>query len=104
VHRVSLGFPSIEQYDLGRQIRRSSKSVCANLAEGFGKQRQSRAEFHRFVMMALGSADEMRVWSRYCLDLGYIEESTWRRWRDDYQEVARMLQGLMARPRRASDS
>ena len=44
--------------------------------------------------MAIGSADEMRVWARYCLDLGYIDEATWRRWRDDYQEIARMLHGL----------
>ena len=44
--------------------------------------------------MAIGSADEMRVWCRYCLDLGYIDEATWQRWRDTYQEIAQMLQGL----------
>jgi four helix bundle protein len=94
VHRLSLTFPAIEQYALGDQVRRSSKSVCANLAEGFGKQRGSAAEFKRFVMIAMGSADEMRVWSRYCLDLGYIEEATWRHWRDEYEEIAKMLHGL----------
>ena len=36
------------------------------------------ADFRRFVMMAMGSADEMRVWCRYCLDLGYIDEATWQ--------------------------
>ncbi len=45
-------------------------------------------------MMAVGSADEMRVWSRYCFDLGYIDEETWKRWRDEYHEIAKMLQGL----------
>jgi hypothetical protein len=35
VHRASLGFPKIEQYALADQLRRASKSVCANLAEGF---------------------------------------------------------------------
>jgi four helix bundle protein len=45
--------------------------------------------------MAMGSADEMRLWSRYCLDLGYIEEAMWKAWRDEYQAIARMLQGLM---------
>ena len=44
--------------------------------------------------MAIGSADEMRVWLRYCLDLGYITESTWHQWRDEYESVAKMLQGL----------
>src|SRR4029079_10896141 len=60
-HRGSLGFPRIEQFALADQIRRASKSICANIAEGFGKQRQSRAQFRRFGMMAMGSADEMRV-------------------------------------------
>ena len=95
VHRRSLSFPQIEQRALGDQVRRASKSICANIAEGFGKQRQSRAEFRRFLMVAMGSADEMRVWTRYCLDLGYIDEALWRQWRDDYQEIAKMLQGLV---------
>ena len=103
VHRSSLSFPKVEQYALGDQVRRASKSICANIAEGFGKQRQSRVEFKRYLMMALGSADEMRVWSRYCLDLGYIDQKTWQHWRDEYQEIAKMLQGLCGSRRRSSD-
>ena len=94
VHRRSLEFPAREQGALADQLRRASKSICANLAEGFGKQRLSRAEFRRFLMMAIGSADEMRVWLRYALDLGYIEDATWQAWRDDYHEIAKMLQAL----------
>jgi four helix bundle protein len=41
--------------------------------------------------MALGSADEMRVWLRYGLDLGYIGEADWQRWRDEYEQIAKML-------------
>src|SRR5260221_9350745 len=99
VHKASLGFPRNEQYALGDQIRRASKWVCANIAEGFGKQRQSRAEFRRFVMMAMGSADEMRVWLRYALDLHYIEETQWKTWRDEYQRIAKMLQSLVSKTR-----
>ena len=95
VHRVSMTMPSIEQYALADQLRRASKSICANLAEGFGKQSQSKAEFRRFIQMSIGSADEMRVWIRYCLDLGYIDETCWRAWRDEYEEIAKMLQGLL---------
>jgi four helix bundle protein len=97
VHKATLGFPSIEQYALGDQIRRASKSICANIGEGFGKQRQSRAEFRRFLMMALGSADEMRIWLRYGLDLGYIQEPAWQAWREEYREIAKMLQGLLTK-------
>ena len=95
VHRASLGFPKIEQAALADQLRRASKSICANIAEGFGRQKRSKPEFRRFLQMALGSADEMRVWLRYALDLGYIEEAQWRLWRDEYQRIARMLQTLI---------
>jgi four helix bundle protein len=47
--------------------------------------------------MAIGSSDEMRVWVRYALDLGYIDEPTWQRWRDEYQIISKMLQTLSAK-------
>ena len=94
VHRASLEFPRIEQFAVADQVRRASKSICANLAEGFGKQRQSRVEFHRFLLMALGSADEMQIWTLYCRDLGYVGVDVAERWRGEYREIARMLQGL----------
>jgi four helix bundle protein len=67
IHRFSQTMPKFEQFDLASQIRRASKSICANVAEGFGKQSYSKAEFKRFIQMSIGSADEMRVWLRYCL-------------------------------------
>ena len=94
VHKFTLGLPKIEQYALGDQMRRASKSVCANLAEGFARQRASSAEFHRFLMMAVSSGDEMRVWLRFCRDLGYLCEETAKEWRQNYAEIARMLNGL----------
>ena len=94
VHRASLSFPTVEQYGLADQVRRASKSICANVAEGFGKQSRSAAEFKRYLQMAIGSSDEMRVWARYCLDLDYIDDATWQRWRDEYHEISKMLQGL----------
>src|SRR5262245_58354815 len=95
VRRKSLEFPTIEQRGLADQVRRASKSICANLAEGFARQGVQPADFRRFLIMALGSADAMRVWLRYCLDLGYIDEVNWQTWRLEYHEVAKMLQGLI---------
>ena len=94
VHRASLKFPEVERHVLADQIRRASKSICGNIAEGFGKQRRSSAEFKRHLLMAIGSADEMRVWLRYCADLEYVDQETCVRWRDEYRQIARMLQGL----------
>ena len=97
IHRTSLTFPALEQRALADQIRRASKSICANVAEGYGRQKRSKAEFKRFLQMAIGSSDEMRVWVRYALDLGYIDEPTWRRWGDEYQTITRMLQSLTSK-------
>jgi four helix bundle protein len=98
VHRASLGFPKNEQFGgMADQIRRSSKSICALIAEGSARQRSSSTEFRRYLVMALGSADETRLWCRYARDLGYLSEATSLAWQDGYQEIARMLQGFIAR-------
>ena|SRR5579871_395282 len=104
LHQASLKLPKIEQFGgLADQMRRASKSICANLAEGFGKQRQSNLEFKRYLLMAIGSADEMQVWLRYCSDLKYVDQATCERWRDEYRRVARMLQSLATKWRARSD-
>ena len=97
VHRRAQKYPKHEQYELAGQMRRASKGICANIAEGFGKQNISKQEFKRFLLMAMGSADEMRVWVRYSLDLGYIDESIWRDWDKSYSDIAKMLNGLHAK-------
>ena len=59
LHRASLGFPKIEQYaGLADQLRRASKSVCALIVEGSGRQSSSPKEFARYLVMGLG--DEIR--------------------------------------------
>jgi four helix bundle protein len=97
IHKESLQFPKIEQFAMADQIRRASKSICANIAEGFAKQCRSSAEYRRYLLMAIGSADEMRVWIRYCLDLDYIDGATALRWREEYSVIAKMLQAIYTR-------
>jgi four helix bundle protein len=104
LHRASLQFPKIEQFGgLADQMRRASKSICGNIAEGFGKQRSSNAEFKRYLLMAIGSADEMQVWLKYCADLEYVDQKACEHWRDEYRQIARMLQGLHSKWRSRSD-
>lgn len=97
IHKASLQFPKMEQFAIADQMRRTSKSICANLAEGFGKQSVYKAGFKRFLLMAIGSADEMRVWIQYSKDLGYVNASQANAWREEYQTIARMLSGLHAK-------
>jgi four helix bundle protein len=94
LHKLTLEFPRIEQFALADQIRRASKSICANIAEGFARQHISTADFHRYVVLALGSSDEMKVWLSFSLDLGYVSAESAKRLRDDYVTVSRMLHGL----------
>jgi four helix bundle protein len=97
IHKSSLQFPKIEQYALADQIRRASKSICSNLAEGFGKQKSSKMEFRHFVVIALGSANEMLVWVRYCLALGYIDQGKYDFWAMEYTSICKMLNALHER-------
>ena len=96
MHRLSLELPRIEQFALADQLRRASKSICANLTEGFAKQSHSAAEYRRYLVTAMGSSDETQLWQRYCVDLGYIDEERGKRWVVDFAEISRMLRGLYA--------
>lgn len=94
VHKVTQTFPKSERYDLTSQMRRASKSICANLAEGYEKQQFSKPEFLRFISLTIGSCGEMRVWIQYAHDLGYIDQAQFHKWAQDYASISRMLQKL----------
>lgn len=98
LHKISLHMPKQEQYSgIADQLRRASKGICANIAEGYAKQHISKKEFQRYLSMAIGSANEMRVWTRYALDLGYIDEQICVQLKDEYIEIAKMLSSLHKR-------
>src|SRR5687767_4068931 len=103
VHRTSLDFAKIEQYGgLADQLRRASKSVCGLLAEGAGRQHDSPREFARYVTMAMGSAEEARLWCRYAADLGYADAAIAAAWQEEFSQVIRMLYGLRGHAQRRS--
>jgi four helix bundle protein len=101
-HSASLLFPKVEQFSgIADQLRRASKSVCALLVEGAGRQGTSDVEFRRYVRMALGSCEEAKLWCRYAEDLGYVAPEVAETWRSEHAEIGRMLNGLV---KRLSDS
>lgn len=98
VHTITLTFPKIEQYGgLADQMRRASKSICSNIAEGYAKQQGSKAEFKRYLLIAIGSAHEMQVWIEYCSHLCYIDKETAGVLFENYDEIVRMLQSLYSK-------
>lgn len=61
VHRMTLDeLPKFERYEEGGQIRRSSKSIAANIVEGFGMRRY-KGDFLRYLTIALASCDETKA-------------------------------------------
>ena len=91
IHKVSLQFLAIEQRSLANQLRRASKSICANITEGFVRQRASIPEFARFLLISEASAEEVCVWLEYALDLGYISKENFEEWDKEYLTIQAML-------------
>ena len=90
VHNVTKSFPKEEKYSLTDQIRRSSRSVPANLAEAWKKRRYEKAFISKLIDCA-GEAGETEVWLDFAKDFGYLNESKHKELMNKYDEVNRML-------------
>ena len=85
LHQRTESFPDSERYGVVSQMRRSSKSICALIAEGFGRK-ESAVEFRRYLRMAHGSVQETKVWLEFSQALGYLEASEGQKlWQADEQ-------------------
>lgn len=93
VHKVASQLPSIERYDLASQMRRSSKSVMANIAEGYGRYHYLNKL--RFLYIARGSLDETINHIITCLDLRYIPQPHFEDLHSSGQEAHRTLNGYI---------
>jgi len=89
-------------YGLKDQIRRASVSVMSNLAEGF--DRGSRADFHRFIVIAKGSCAEVRAQLYVALDAGYISKEKFTQLYEMVKEEARIIAGLRKSVEKQRDS
>ena len=70
INRSIIRLPNSEKYDLVDQMRRASKSIPANIAEGYAK-RLSEKEFKKYLLSAIGSCNEMFVHVSFAKDLGF---------------------------------
>jgi four helix bundle protein len=94
IHRRLLpSLPREEKYGLSDQIRRSSKSIGANIAEGNG--RFYYMDNVRFCYQARGSLDETINHLKAALDMGYCEKSLYDELREQAEEIRRMLNGYV---------
>lgn len=93
VYRLTARFPRDERYGLTTQLRRSSSSIAANLAEGCG--RNGDAELARYCSIAMGSASELEYHLLLARDLNLINASAFTELAQHTTEVKRMLTGLL---------
>ena len=94
IYQVTKTFPKEEKYSLTDQIRRSSRSVPANLAEAWKKRRYEKAFISKLVDCA-SEAGETEVWLDFSKDFGYLDEDKYKNFMNRYDEVNRMLYGMI---------
>jgi four helix bundle protein len=87
-------FPKEELYSLTDQIRRSSRSIPANLAEAWKKRKYPKLFINKIIDCA-GEASETEVWLNFAKDAGYINPEKFSNLLSKYDEINRMLYGML---------
>jgi four helix bundle protein len=97
VFEFSKRFPKEEMYSLTDQLRRSSRSVCANIAEAWRKRRYEGAFISKLSDSETESA-ETQVWLEFSVKCGYLERDSAAPLYSDYDEVIKMLVNMINNP------
>jgi four helix bundle protein len=99
IFELTKPFPADERYSLTSQIRRSSRSVAANIAEGFRK-RQYPNMFVSKLADSDAEATETQVWLEFAFNCGYLSQETRTQLIAKYEELGRMIGKMMESPER----
>jgi four helix bundle protein len=101
IFKESKHFPLEERYSLTDQVRRASRSVAANIGEGYRKKRYPKMFINKMAD-ADGEATETQIWLDFAESCGYLSKERRSELQLGYEEVGRMLGGMMAHPERFS--
>ena len=99
IFQISKTFPKEETYSLTDQIRRSSRSVCANIAGAYRKRRYPKL-FLLTITNADSEASETLVWIDYAKDCGYISKKAHQSLSRRYKEIGKILGRIISHPDR----
>ena len=97
IFEITKSFPQEEKFSMVDQMRRSSRSVCANLAEAWRKRNYSK-HFVSKISDCAGEADETRVWLEISWRCGYISKETFEILDNDYNLIISQLVKMMSEP------
>jgi four helix bundle protein len=95
---LSRKFPTEERYSLTDQGRRSSRSVCGNLAEAWRKRRYEAA-FVSKLNDCEGEAAETQVWIQFAVKCGYLERMDAKNLYSEYDSILGMLVSMIHHPK-----
>jgi len=97
IYKLSKNFPKEEKFSLTDQIRRSSRSVCANIAEAYRKRKYVR---HFISKLTDSDAEnsETEVWLDFALECNYLEKETHTRLLKETDEIGRLLNYMIQNP------
>ena len=98
IYKATASFPTEGRYGLTSQLRRSSASIAANVAEGFG--RGGSADLARFLQIGMGSASEVEYHILLAKDLNLLSKKIYDDLNGRVVEVKRMLASLLMKVRR----
>jgi four helix bundle protein len=93
IFEITKLFPSEEKFSLIDQIRRSSRSVCANLAEGWRK-RKYKAVFVNKLLDAAQEAAETQTWLEFSLRCNYLKSDVFDELYESYEHIFAMLNNM----------
>lgn len=97
IFEITKTFPREETFSLTDQIRRSSRSVCTNIAEAWRKRRY-QAAFTSKLNDSEGEAAETQTWLEFSVGCNYVERSPARELFAAYDEVIAMIVAMINRP------
>jgi len=97
IFRLSKSFPKEETYSLTDQIRRSSRSVCSNLAEAWRRRRYEKAFIDK-LSVAESEAAETQVWLEFAVECGYVQKEEARELYKSCAATIATLVGMINHP------
>ncbi len=97
IYRLTKNFPKEESYSLTDQIRRSSRSVCANIAEAFRKRKYPKS-FVSKLSDAEAEAAETQVWLDFSLEFNYIDSEICSALTEKYNKIIGKLVNMSLSP------
>jgi four helix bundle protein len=100
--KVTETFPGAEKFGITAQMRRAATSLPANIAEGWG--RGTPKEYIQFLLIARGSLMELETHATISRELHYLSQVNFGHLQEQFQEIGRMLNGLIRSLRSARSS